>query len=220
VLARLPGVEQLDPAQAQTGMSRQIAAHGGQLAAPRVVVQDADAPDILAPDCYTIVYLHRDLRSSGRLVRAQEENLRRADRIVCSSLSIAAAYAEYDCRIIPLDGADEHIRAWQRLLEDVHLELAARAHYCAGDVQPSSVPQPRLTRYRDARWSRERVRRELRYALPPAVFAGVDRAYTYGVRGANWCLVRADKTLRRTLPQPLYEHARQKWRSLRAVAHV
>ena len=67
-----------------------------------VIIQNATFINTVDSSCYTIAFLQDDLRSMGRATGQQEENLRRAGKLVTNSLQTALSYPEYDFEIIPV----------------------------------------------------------------------------------------------------------------------
>jgi glycosyltransferase involved in cell wall biosynthesis len=65
-----------------------------------VIIQNAAVMNIVDQSRYTIAFLQDDLRSLGLSNAQQEENLRRADKLVTNSLQTALSYPEYEFEII------------------------------------------------------------------------------------------------------------------------
>ncbi|KJS03922.1 MAG: glycosyl transferase family 2 [Peptococcaceae bacterium BRH_c4a] len=86
-----------------------------------VIVQNATSINTVDPSRYTLVFLQDDLRSAGGADEQQEENLRRANKLVANSLQTALSYPEYDFEVIPV--ARDSTEKWRRLLAIVFQEL-------------------------------------------------------------------------------------------------
>jgi len=67
-----------------------------------IIIQNATFINIVDPSRYTIAFLQDNLRSMGWANVQQEENLRRASKLVTNSLQTALSYPEYEFEIIPV----------------------------------------------------------------------------------------------------------------------
>lgn len=65
-----------------------------------VILQNATFMNTVDESRYTIAFLQDDTRSMGMPNTQQEENLRRADKLVTNSIQTALSYPEYDLEII------------------------------------------------------------------------------------------------------------------------
>lgn len=86
-----------------------------------VIIQNATFINTVDPSRYTIAFLQDDLRSMGRANEQQEENLRRANKLVTNSLQTALSYPEYDFEVIPV--TQDSMQKWHQLLNTVFQEL-------------------------------------------------------------------------------------------------
>ncbi|MGC7871584.1 glycosyltransferase family 2 protein [Desulfosporosinus sp. SYSU MS00001] len=86
-----------------------------------VILQNATFINTIDKSRYTIAFLQDNVRSQNIDNEQQEENLRRADRLVTNSIQTALAYPEYDFEIIS-DGVDATPK-WRQLLQAVFKEL-------------------------------------------------------------------------------------------------
>ena len=67
-----------------------------------VIIQNATFINTVDPSRYTIAFLQDNLRSMGWASAQQEENLRRASKLVTNSLQTALSYPEFEFEIIPV----------------------------------------------------------------------------------------------------------------------
>lgn len=88
-----------------------------------VILQNATFINTIDESRYTIAFLQDDIRSMDMPNAQQEENLRRADKLVANSIQTALSYPEYDFEIIS-DSVDLDSRQkWHCLLKAVIKEL-------------------------------------------------------------------------------------------------
>lgn len=73
-----------------------------------VIIQNATYIDTVDDNRYTIAFLQDDLRSMGRPSEQQEQNLKKAKKLVTNSQRTAQAYSEYSFEIIPI-GVDSQL---------------------------------------------------------------------------------------------------------------
>ncbi len=76
-----------------------IAAHHPEI---EVIIQNATFINTVDDTRYTIAFLQDNLRAMGRFSEQQEQNLRRARKLVTNSVQTALFYPEYNFEIIPV----------------------------------------------------------------------------------------------------------------------
>ncbi len=76
-----------------------IAAHHPEV---EVIIQNATFINTVDDSRFTIAFLQDNLRAMGRFSEQQEQNLRRARKLVTNSVQTALSYPEYNFEIIPV----------------------------------------------------------------------------------------------------------------------
>ena len=84
----------------------------------KIIIQNANFPNLIYPELYTICFLEDDLEKLGKRNAQQEINLKYCNKRAAESVQVATLYPEYEFEIISF----KNLENWKVLIEESSME--------------------------------------------------------------------------------------------------